>query len=70
MATRIGKLETVTNQGKVAQASDTYLCVWVKNQAGKFPLLLTEAELSNAIHRAKKNPEDITKLSLISKILD
>jgi hypothetical protein len=71
MKTRLGNLKVVTNTEKKAQESLTYTCVWVKDQSGhKIPLLLTDVELSNAIHRAAKNPEDITSLSFLSKILD
>ena len=45
-------------------------CVIVKQGSIEFTLLLTDLELSNAISRAKKNPEDVLHRSFISKLID
>jgi hypothetical protein len=70
MGTRLGTLSRVNNSSKKSSENSEYVCVWVKDSAGAYPLLFTEEQISNAIHRAKKNPEDVTERCLISKILD
>lgn len=71
MGTRLGKLNTVKNKSKKSHLEkDDYLCIWIKDQTGYKPLLLSEIELSNAISRGKKNPEDVVPRSFISKLLD
>ena len=71
MGTRLGKLNTVKNQSKKSRLEkDEYVRVWVKDQSGYKPLLLSEIELSNAILRGKKSPEDIVPRSFISKLID
>jgi hypothetical protein len=70
MGTRIGELTRVNNSAKKSAEKSEYICIWAKDATGKFPLLFTDEQISNARHRAKKNPEDITKTSLLSKILD
>jgi hypothetical protein len=71
MGTRLGKLNTVKNKSKKSHLEkDEYVCIWIKDQAGYKPLLLSEVELSNAISRGKKNPEDVVPRSFISKLID
>jgi hypothetical protein len=70
MKTRIGQLHTVKNTNKKHTEIDSYNCVIIKQGSIELTLLLTDLELSNAISRAKKNPEDILQRSFISKIID
>ena len=71
MGTRLGHLNTVKNKNKKSNLEkDEYLCIWIKDQTGYKPLLLSEVELSNAISRGKKNPEDVVSRSFISKLID
>jgi hypothetical protein len=71
MATRLGHLNTVKNKNKKSKLEkDEYVCIWIKDQTGPKPLLLSELELSNAISRGKKNPEDVVPRSFISKLID
>lgn len=70
MGTRLGTLTRVNNSAKKSSEKSEYICIWAKDATGKFPLLFTDEQISNAIHRAKKNPEDVTERCLISKILD
>lgn len=71
MGTRLGHLNTVKNKNKKTKLEkDEYLCIWIKDQNGHKPLLLSEIELSNAITRGKKNPEDVVPRSFISKLID
>ena len=70
MGTRLGTLTRVNNSAKKSVEKSEYICVWAKDAGGKFPLLFTDEQISNARHRAKKNPEDVTKTSILSKILD
>jgi len=70
MKTSIGQLHTVKNTNKKHTEIDSYNCVIIKQGSIELTLLLTDLELSNAISRAKKNPEDILQRSFISKIID
>ena len=70
MGTRLGTLTRVNNSAKKSVEKSEYICVWAKDAGGKFPLLFTDEQISNARHRAKKNPEDVTETSILSKILD
>jgi hypothetical protein len=68
--TRIGRIVEVINQSKKKGGSDVYEAVLLKNDAGVHPFLFTKVELDVAYSRARKNPEDVVKQSLISKLLD
>jgi hypothetical protein len=72
--TRIGRILRVKNTKtkSFSHESDSYLAVWVKNNDGSSPkcLLFTDGEIAKAEARALKNEEDLTKRSLISKLLD
>jgi hypothetical protein len=70
MKTRIGHLHAVKNTNKKNAEIDSYNCVIIKQGSIEFTLLLTDLELSNAISRAKKNPEDVLQRSFISKLID
>lgn len=70
MGTRLGTLNRVNNSAKKSAEKSEYICVWVKDAGGNFPLLFTDEQISNAKHRAIKNPEDITERCFLSKILD
>jgi hypothetical protein len=70
MKTRIGQLHQVKNTNKKYSEIESYNFVIVKIGGIQMDLLLTDLELSNAINRAKKNPEDVLQRSLISKIID
>jgi hypothetical protein len=70
MKTRIGHLHSVKNTNKKHSEIDSYNCVIIKIDGNQLELLLTDLELSNAISRAKKNPEDVLHRSFISKLID
>jgi hypothetical protein len=70
MKTRIGRLHPIKNAKRKHNEIDSYNCVIIKQGSIELPLLLTDLELSNAISRAKKNPEDILQRSFISKLID
>jgi hypothetical protein len=70
MKTRIGHLHSVKNTNKKHSEIDSYNCVIIKIDGNQLELLLTDLELSNAISRAKKNPEDVLQRSFISKLID
>ena len=69
-----GRLVHVKNTKKVkfSNAKDVYAAIWVEdaNSKNERCLLFTERELKIAEERAKKNPEDLTKKSFITNILD
>lgn len=70
---RLGKLVTVNNLSikRVFKEAETYTAVWVKDNSGTSEcILLTDAELERAKFRAKRNPEDLTKRSWLSKLID
>jgi hypothetical protein len=70
MKTRIGHLHPIKNSKRKHNEIDSYNCVILKVGGIEMSLLLTDLELSNAISRAKKNPEDVLQRSFISKIID
>jgi hypothetical protein len=70
MKTRIGHLHSVKNTNKKHSEIDSYNCIIIKIDGNQLELLLTDLELSNAISRAKKNPEDVLQRSFISKLID
>lgn len=71
--TRLGRLISVKNTNKKGYNGerDSFIAVWVKDKRGISQcILLTEGEVARGIIRAEKNPEDLTKRSWISEILD
>lgn len=71
--TRLGRLVSVKNTNKKGHTGEkeSFIAVWVKNARGISQcILLTEAELQRGVMRADKNPEDLTKRSWISELLD
>ena len=71
--TRLGRLVSVKNTNKKGHTGEkeSFIAVWVKNARGISQcILLTEAELQRGVSRADKNPEDLTKRSWISELLD
>jgi hypothetical protein len=70
MKTRIGHLHPIKNAKRKHNEIDSYNCVIIKIDGNQLDLLLTDLELSNAISRAKKNPEDVLQRSFISKLID
>ena len=73
MKTRLGRLVKVKNTKKVnfPNVNDVYSALLVKDEKGEVKcLLFTEADLAKAELRAKRNPEDLTEQSMLSKMLD
>lgn len=71
--TRLGRLISVKNTNKKGHTGerDSFVAVWVKNARGVAQcILLTEGEIARGMMRAEKNPEDLTKRSWISELLD
>jgi len=72
--TRLGRLLRVKNNKtkSFTHESDSYIAVWVSDWDGgnKRCILFTDREIAKAEERAEKNAEDLTKRSLISKLLD
>lgn len=67
-----GRLITVTNTRKHRLANDTYLAVWVEDEDGSNErvLLFTQRDIERGEHRAKMNPEDLTKKGLLQDLID
>lgn len=69
-----GRLIRVKNskKPKFSNAKDEYIAVFVEDSNGKNErcLLFTKRELKIAEERAKKNPEDLTKKSLLQDLFD
>jgi hypothetical protein len=61
-----------TKKPKFSNAKNEYLAVFVEDSGGgnERCLLFTERELKIAEHRASRNPEDLTKKSLLQDLLD
>jgi hypothetical protein len=70
--TRLGRLVRVKNTNKKGYSGERedFIAVWVKGKNGPKCLLFTDGEIERAETRAAKNPEDLTKRSWISEILD
>jgi hypothetical protein len=70
--TRLGRLIRVKNTNKKGYAGERedFIAVWVKGPNGAKCLLFTDGEIARAETRSEKNPEDLTKRSWISEILD
>lgn len=67
-----GRQIMVENLGRKPAANKWYLAVWVEDPDGKNEecLLFTESQIRVARERARKNPEDLTRKSLLTDILD
>ena len=70
-AKRIGDLQTVENTQKHWAANNKYnfIRIQLENER-EISLLLTDNEILRGIERAKKNPEDLPKVSKFRDILD
>lgn len=72
--TRLGRLLRVKNTKtkSFTHESDSYIAIWVADWDGgnKRCILFTDREIARADERAQRNAEDLTKRSLISKLLD
>ncbi len=68
---RIGDVLIIENTKKVTNADTEYYYIRVQMPDGsELPLMFTDNEFNNAIERAKKNTEDIPKVSWLRDILD
>ncbi len=71
---RMGRLIHVENTSVIRKFNEleTYVSVWVSDADGsnKRCVLFTDGEIERAEKRALKNPEDLTKRSLYSKIVE
>lgn len=65
MKATLGEIATVKNtcKAKLSNAADEYICIWSRRNGEKaVPLLLTQNDYNEAITRAMRNEEDLTKL--------
>lgn len=69
---RAGRLQKVENKNRRFGSALEYLALWVEDSNGKNErcLLFTEDEITKAAERAAKNPEDLTKKSWLTDLLD
>lgn len=71
MSNRIGDLTVVKNKNKHRLAKDKYFHVRLQKECGEeTSALFTEKEIERALQRAKKNPEDLPKVSFLRDLLD
>jgi hypothetical protein len=61
-----------TKKAKLSNAKNEYFALWVEDANGKHErcLLITAKELERMEHRAKKNPEDLTRKGLLTNLMD
>ena len=70
-AKRIGDMQKVDNREKKPSAADVYNHIRVQLDDGtEVHMLFTDNEMRRAIDRAKKNPEDLPKVSWLRDVLD
>ena len=70
-AKRIGDMQAIINKNKKPSANLNYNHIRVQLDDGReVHMLFTDAEITRAIDRAQKNPEDCPKISWIRDILD
>ena len=70
-AKRIADVQKVLNTLKHPAAAEKYNHIRVQLEDGKeVHLLFTDSEMQRAMDRAKKNPEDCPKVSLLRDIFD
>ena len=70
-AKRIGDVQTVKNTKKHWAAAEKYNFIRVQLANGQeVELLLTDKEVTRAQDRAKKNPEDLPKISKLRNLFD
>jgi hypothetical protein len=68
--TGIGDVQEVINQKKLPAAANKYNHLRVKIGSEDFHFLFTDNDILLALNRAKKNIEDLPKVSWLSNILD
>lgn len=70
-AKRIGDVQKVVNKDRKFGAASEYnhLRVQLEDKT-ELHLLFTDSEIQRALDRAKKNPEDLPKVSWLHNILD
>lgn len=56
---KIVSSEKIQNKKKSSTAADFYFPVWVEDEKGLSFALFTERELTTALNRGEKNPEDV-----------
>lgn len=70
-AGRIGDIQRVKNQEGTGKAAKEYSHIRVQLEDGtEMSLLLTDSELKRCVERAKKNPEDLPRVSWLRDLLD
>lgn len=70
-AKRIADVQSVLNQCKHPAAAEKYNHFRIQLEDGKeHHVMLTDKELLKGIERAKKNPEDCPKVSVLRDIFD
>lgn len=71
MSVTRGRIVRVFNQNKKTFANPDYLMVWMQDGKGKWNVYaFTDREIKAGLDRAKKNKEDLTKLSFITDLPD
>ncbi len=68
---RIGDVQSVANTKKHWAAAEKYNFIRIQLPDGKeVELLLTDKEVERGIDRARKNPEDLPKVSKLRDLFD
>lgn len=71
MSKRIGDVKQVENKNPKPGAKAEYSHIRVQMPDGvEIPLLFTDHEMKRAAERARKNPEDVPKVSRIRNFFD
>ena len=70
-AGRIGDAIRVKNQESKTSANEDYLYTRIQLEDGEeLELLFTDEQITTAIERAKKNPEDLPEINWLRDLLD
>ena len=70
-AKRLGDLQEVENKKKHRAAKEKYNFIRVElPDSREIPLLFTDNEIKKAQERARKNPEDLPKVSKLKDLFD
>ena len=59
-----------TKRPKFSNENKKYFVIHVKENGEEFPIMLTNNELTIAIRRAARNPEDVPTKGFITDLLD
>lgn len=69
---RSGRLQKVDNKHRKFGSALEYFALWVEDSNGKNErcILFTADEIKKAEERSNRNPEDLTKKSFLTNLLD